>query len=138
MYHGTTKVGNFKSWRLSHIANFSQLAVEDRGLQRRGDTQFRGQHLAVLFVLADHGDRIAGCGVQAHQQAVAGLVQRIQRQAAPGVGQGLVVAMAGEQRAGQPLSLFELIRTKEKQKSWQPLKRRLEAAIRYDLTATRN
>ena len=93
--------GSFLSGRSARVRR--QLAAEGGGLRRRFDAQLGGQHPRAPLVLADHRGPVAGRSVQPHQQAVAGLVQRVQRQPAPGVGQRLVVAAPGEQRAGQLL-----------------------------------
>jgi hypothetical protein len=81
----------------------SDLFVQGRGFFGGWETQFCLEDPHTLLVLAQSGGTLTGLGVQLHQMPVDWLVQRVERQPAPGVGDGRLVFPLGAVSAHQSL-----------------------------------
>ncbi len=81
----------------------SDLFVKGCGFFRGRETQFCFEDAHTLLVLAQSGSTLTGLGVQLHQVAMRRFVQGIQRQPAPGVGDGRLVRPLGTVTAHQSL-----------------------------------
>ncbi len=70
------------------------------GFRRWSDTQLLVKDAHAFFVLAHSGRRLASARVELHQVTMGRLVQGIQRQPAPGIGQGrgMIALLAGAVR----------------------------------------